>query len=96
MTYVRASTGYKAGGFNARAADNNGFDPEDLTSYEIGFKSELFDRRLRFNVAACRTARTLHGGAQPGRGTEFHRRSLRRSAQRSDRRGHARARSCGG
>ncbi|WP_257549380.1 TonB-dependent receptor [Sphingopyxis sp. DBS4] len=54
MTYVRASTGYKAGGFNARAADNNGFDPEDLTSYEIGFKSELFDRRLRFNVAAFR------------------------------------------
>jgi iron complex outermembrane receptor protein len=52
MTYVRASTGYKAGGFNSRAADNNGFDPEDLTSYEIGFKSELFDRRVRFNVAA--------------------------------------------
>lgn len=52
MTYVRASTGYKAGGFNARAADDIGFDPEDLTSYEIGFKSELFDRRVRLNVAA--------------------------------------------
>ncbi|WP_374524009.1 TonB-dependent receptor [Sphingopyxis sp.] len=52
MTYARASTGYKAGGFNARAADNIGFNPEDLTSYEIGFKSELFDRRVRFNVAA--------------------------------------------
>ncbi|RJF93129.1 TonB-dependent receptor [Sphingomonas cavernae] len=52
MTYVRASTGYKAGGFNARAADNNGFDPEDLTSYEIGFKSDLFDRRVRVNLAA--------------------------------------------
>ncbi|MGH6632514.1 MAG: TonB-dependent receptor, partial [Sphingopyxis sp.] len=52
MTYVRASTGYKAGGFNARAADNNGFDPEDLTSYEVGFKSELFDRRVRLNIAA--------------------------------------------
>ena len=52
MTYARVSTGYKAGGFNARAADNNGFNPEDLVSYEIGFKSELFDRRVRFNVAA--------------------------------------------
>ncbi len=52
MTYARASTGYKAGGFNARAADNNGFNPEDLVSYEIGVKSEWFDRRLRFNVAA--------------------------------------------
>jgi len=52
MTYARVSTGYKAGGFNARAADNNGFNPEDLVSYEVGFKSELFDRRLRFNVAA--------------------------------------------
>jgi iron complex outermembrane receptor protein len=52
MTYARASTGYKAGGFNARAADNNGFNPEDIISYEIGFKSELFDRRVRFNAAA--------------------------------------------
>lgn len=52
MTYARASTGYKAGGFNARAADDNGFDPEDITSYEIGFKSDLFDRRLRLNLAA--------------------------------------------
>ena len=50
MTYVRAATGYKAGGFNARSV-NDGFNPENLTSYEVGVKSELFDRRLRFNVA---------------------------------------------
>lgn len=50
MTYARIATGYKAGGVNARSA-NSGFDPEDLTSYEIGAKSELFDRRLRLNGA---------------------------------------------
>ncbi|WP_380875922.1 TonB-dependent receptor [Sphingomonas sp. DBB INV C78] len=50
MAYARVATGYKAGGFNARSI-NEGFDPEDLTSYEIGLKTELFDRRLRFNVA---------------------------------------------
>ncbi|MGH6780720.1 MAG: TonB-dependent receptor, partial [Sphingomonadaceae bacterium] len=50
MTYARVATGYKAGGFSARSA-NDGFDPENLTSYEVGVKSELFDRRVRFNAA---------------------------------------------
>lgn len=50
MTYARVATGYKAGGFSARSA-NDGFNPENLTSYEIGAKSELFDRRVRFNAA---------------------------------------------
>jgi iron complex outermembrane receptor protein len=48
MTFARIATGYKAGGFNPRAA-NDGYNPENLTSYELGFKSELFDRRVRFN-----------------------------------------------
>jgi iron complex outermembrane receptor protein len=50
MGYARVATGYKAGGFNARSFDN-GFKPENLTSYEVGLKSELFDHRLRFNTA---------------------------------------------
>jgi len=50
MAYARAATGYKAGGLNARAA-NDGFNPENLTSYELGVKSELFDRKLRLNSA---------------------------------------------
>ncbi|MGB5076416.1 MAG: TonB-dependent receptor, partial [Sphingorhabdus sp.] len=50
MTYARVATGYKAGGFSARSA-NDGFEPENLTSYEIGVKSELLDRRIRFNAA---------------------------------------------
>ncbi|OHT19318.1 TonB-dependent receptor [Edaphosphingomonas haloaromaticamans] len=48
MTYARIASGYKAGGFNPRAV-NDGYDPETVTSYEVGLKSELFDRRLRFN-----------------------------------------------
>jgi iron complex outermembrane receptor protein len=50
MTYARVATGYKAGGINARAS-NEGYNPENITSYEAGLKSELFDRRLRFNAA---------------------------------------------
>jgi iron complex outermembrane receptor protein len=50
MTYGRVATGYKAGGMNARSA-NDSYKPEDLVSYELGVKSELFGRRLRLNAA---------------------------------------------
>jgi len=54
MAYFSAGTGYKAGGvgprpFNAQQAQP--FGPEKVTSYEIGLKTDLFDRRLRFNAA---------------------------------------------
>ena len=50
--YAKVVQGYKAGGFNMRqAAFDQGFAPETLLSYETGVKSELFDRRLRVNVA---------------------------------------------
>lgn len=47
--YARVATGYKAGGFNARSV-NEGFDPEKVTSYETGIKSDFFNRRLRVNA----------------------------------------------
>lgn len=54
-TYARAATGYRSGGFNAQDEAVNGvlpyFKPENVTSYEVGVKSELLDRRLRLNVA---------------------------------------------
>ncbi len=50
MAYARAATGYKAGGMNARSF-NDGYDPEELTSFELGMKSELLDQRLRLNGA---------------------------------------------
>ncbi|HEY6817046.1 MAG TPA: TonB-dependent receptor [Croceibacterium sp.] len=53
MVYASVSTGFKGGGTNPRpfyASQAIGFDPEVLTSFEIGAKTDLFDRRLRLNV----------------------------------------------
>jgi iron complex outermembrane receptor protein len=56
--YARAATGYRSGGFNAGdpvvagSSTIPNFKPETLTSYEVGLKTELFDRRVRFNIAA--------------------------------------------
>ncbi|WP_380873949.1 TonB-dependent receptor [Sphingomonas sp. DBB INV C78] len=55
LAYGRIATGYKAGGFNARSLGSNSFKPEDLTNFELGLKSELWDRRLRLNLAAFYT-----------------------------------------
>ncbi|WP_233997291.1 TonB-dependent receptor [Porphyrobacter sp. HT-58-2] len=54
--YARVATGYRSGGFNASdplSTDGSvpNFDEEEVTSYELGVKTELFDRRLRLNVA---------------------------------------------
>ncbi|ATE65696.1 TonB-dependent receptor [Rhizorhabdus dicambivorans] len=55
MTYAQFSTGFRSGGANPRPffpsqAINHG--PETLNAYEIGFKSDLFDRRIRLNGSA--------------------------------------------
>ena len=56
--YATVSRGYKAGGFSLdrNGADNSAvnevFEPEILTNYEVGVKSELFGGRARFNAAA--------------------------------------------
>jgi len=55
LAYASLSTGFKGGGVNPRpfVADQAlSFEPETLTTYEVGFKSDLFDRRLRLNGAA--------------------------------------------
>ena len=51
LTYVSYNRGFKSGGFNAGALTLPPFDPEVLDAYEIGVKSEAFDRHLRLNVA---------------------------------------------
>ena len=54
MFYVQASTGYKAGGNNARPffpSQSHAFNPETLTSYEVGIKTTVNDR-ARLNAAA--------------------------------------------
>ncbi|MBA6412227.1 TonB-dependent receptor [Parahaliea sp. F7430] len=53
-TYAKVSTGYKAGGSSEGSAPGNfvqTFDPEEVTTYELGLKSEWWDRRLRVNTA---------------------------------------------
>ena len=56
MTYASWTRGYNSGGFNGRAGNLVNavliYRPEVVDAYEIGFKSEWFNRRLRFNVAA--------------------------------------------
>lgn len=50
--YGRWSTGYKAGGANSRSLTYRAFDPENVSMYEIGTKTQFWDNRARFNVAA--------------------------------------------
>ncbi|MBA6412228.1 TonB-dependent receptor [Parahaliea sp. F7430] len=53
-TYAKVSTGYKAGGSSEGGAPGDfvlSFDPEEVTTYELGLKSEWWDRRLRVNTA---------------------------------------------
>jgi outer membrane receptor protein involved in Fe transport len=52
MLYARVATGYRPGGANTVAGVPATFEPDETTSYEVGLKSELFDRRLLFNLAA--------------------------------------------
>ena len=64
FVYATHATGYKGGGFNDQiggfapfGADLDAFreaaratDPETASSFEVGIKSDLFDRRLRANL----------------------------------------------
>jgi len=53
MAYARWATGFRSGGINPRPFAANQvvpFGSESLDSYEAGFKSDLLDRRLRFNA----------------------------------------------
>ncbi len=54
MTYASVARGFKSGGINARSLAENDFlpfDPEFIWTYEVGLRSEWFDRRLRFNAS---------------------------------------------
>ena len=61
MTYVSFSKGFKAGGWTTRlsdpisSADQAEFRPEYSKTYELGLKSEWFDRHLLANLAVFYT-----------------------------------------
>lgn len=49
MMYASVNTGFKSGGFSNVTVP--AFLPETLTAYEVGLKSEIFDRRASLNFA---------------------------------------------
>jgi len=55
LLYASVTRGFKSGSFNGRPDRNNSFnpfDPEKVWAYEVGFKSEFADNRVRLNGAA--------------------------------------------
>lgn len=58
MIYASFNRGFNSGWFNTlalggfSATQNPVIQPESIDAYEVGFKSQLFDRKLRINVAA--------------------------------------------
>ncbi len=54
LLYGQIAKGQKSGGFNATpglAITSFAYDGEKVWSYEVGLKSDIFDRRIRFNLA---------------------------------------------
>jgi iron complex outermembrane receptor protein len=49
--YASYNRGFKSGGFNPTSFTNPASKPEVLDAFEVGVKSELFDRKLRLNLS---------------------------------------------
>ncbi len=50
--YATISKGYKSGGVQiAPIKEKETYDPEELWNYEVGFKADLLDQRLRLNAS---------------------------------------------
>jgi iron complex outermembrane receptor protein len=54
LIYATASKGFKAGGTqtSGTAQLRNDYDPEELWNYELGWKTEFLDKRVRVDVSA--------------------------------------------
>jgi iron complex outermembrane receptor protein len=50
--YGKWSTGYKSGGANSRSLNYASFNPETVSMFEIGAKTEFWDHKARLNIAA--------------------------------------------
>ena len=55
LLYLTYAEGFKSGGFQFAAFNPEAagvvFEPEELTSYELGLKSDLWDGRMRLNAS---------------------------------------------
>lgn len=58
MLYATVSSGYKSGGFDSGSGATLGtarvFKPETTTNYEVGFKTQTFNRKLTVNATLFR------------------------------------------
>lgn len=52
MLYGSVNSGFKSGNLNSNNPLSGGVDEEEITAYEIGFKSDLANDRVRFNGSA--------------------------------------------
>lgn len=50
--YASVNRGFKSGSYSLQNPLNDPYLPQTIMAYEVGLKSELFDRRLRLNVSA--------------------------------------------
>jgi len=50
--YGKWSTGYRSGGANSRSTSYARFNPETVSMFEIGAKTEFWDHKARLNLAA--------------------------------------------
>jgi len=77
MFYASLTTGFKSGGFPGvfgfSEAEYESYDPEEVTAYEIGFKSTLADGLVQLNGAAffydyedMQVFQLIEGGTVPG------------------------------
>lgn len=56
MLYGSMSTGFKSGLFSLTAPATPAVDPSFLKAYEVGFKAQLFDRRVQLDASAFRNS----------------------------------------
>ncbi len=50
MLYLSATSGYRSGGYNLVFFSNSAaYDPEELISYELGYKAQFLDNTLQIN-----------------------------------------------
>ncbi|MEJ2340390.1 MAG: TonB-dependent receptor, partial [Gemmatimonadales bacterium] len=55
LVYATYSEGFRVGGANPlkeRSVLPRSYDPDEVTNYEVGAKTDWFENRLRFNIAA--------------------------------------------
>ena len=50
--YGKWSSGFRSGGANSRSLSYAAFNPETVSMFELGAKTEFWDHKARFNVAA--------------------------------------------